>query len=261
MAPVASTSQRIALGEHRLNRIGLGTNRLTDTAENRSFLEAAVGAGVNFVDTAHLYNGGESESTIGAELAPFADGLVVATKGGYHPGGGPEGLRAELEQSFERLRVETIALYYLHRVDPETPLEQTLAVLKEYRDAGRIEHVGISEMSVEQIERARSVVPIAAVQNEYSLSERKHDDVVDFCAREGIVFVPFYPLAGDDPNLREVAERYRASPQQIMLAWLLKRSPAILPIPGTLSIEHLKANLAAREIELADSDYETLTRI
>jgi len=134
-------------------------------------------------------------------------------------------------------------------------------VLKEYRDAGRIEHVGISEVSVEQIERARSVVPIAAVQNEYSLSERKHDDVVDFCAREGIVFVPFYPLAGDDPNLREVAERYRASPQQIMLAWLLKRSPAILPIPGTLSIEHLKANLAAREIELADSDFETLTRI
>jgi aryl-alcohol dehydrogenase-like predicted oxidoreductase len=216
---------------------------------------------VNFVDTAHLYNGGESESTIGAELAPFADGLVVATKGGYHPGGGPEGLRAELEQSFERLRVETIALYYLHRVDPETPLEQTLAVLKEHRDAGRIEHVGISEVSAEQIERARSVVPVAAVQNEYSLSERKHDDVVDFCAREGIVFVPFYPLAGDDPNLREVAERYRASPQQIMLAWLLKRSPAILPIPGTLSIEHLKANLAAREIELADSDYETLTRI
>lgn len=216
---------------------------------------------MNFVETAHLYNGGESESTIGAELAPFADGLVVATKGGYHPGGGPEGLRAELEQSFERLRVETIALYYLHRVDPETPLEQTLAVLKEYRDAGRIEHVGISEVSVEQIERARSVVPIAAVQNEYSLSERKHDDVVDFCAREGIVFVPFYPLAGDDPNLREVAERYRASPQQIMLAWLLKRSPAILPIPGTLSIEHLKANLAAREIELADSDFETLTRI
>jgi aryl-alcohol dehydrogenase-like predicted oxidoreductase len=261
MAPVVSTSQRIALGEHRLNRIGLGTNRLTDTAKNRSFLEAAVGAGVNFVDTAHLYNGGESESTIGAELAPFADGLVVATKGGYHPGGGPEGLRAELEQSFERLRVETIALYYLHRVDPETPLEQTLAVLKEYRDAGRIEHVGISEVSVKQIERARSVVPIAAVQNEYSLSERKHDDVVDFCAREGIVFVPFYPLAGDDPNLREVAERYRASPQQIMLAWLLKRSPAILPIPGTLSIEHLKANLAAREIELADSDFETLTRI
>lgn len=134
-------------------------------------------------------------------------------------------------------------------------------MLKEYRDAGRIEHVGISEVSVEQIERARSVVPIAAVQNEYSLSERKHDDVVDFCAREGIVFVPFYPLAGDDPNLREVAERYRASPQQIMLAWLLKRSPAILPIPGTLSIEHLKANLAAREIELADSDFETLTRI
>ncbi len=261
MAPVASGSQRVALGERRLNRIGLGTNRLTDTPANRSFLEAAVSAGVNFVDTAHLYTGGESETTIGAALTPFADDLCVATKGGYHPGGGPEGLRVELEQSFERLGVETIALYYLHRVDPRTPLEQTLAVLKEYRDAGRIEHVGFSEVSVEQIERARSVVPIAAVQNEYSLSERKHDDVVDFCAREGIVFVPFYPLAGDAAAVRGVAERYGASPQQIMLAWLLKRSPAILPIPGTLSIEHLKANLAALEIELADSDFEILGQI
>lgn len=259
MAPVASTSQRIALEERRLNRIGLGTNRLTNTPENRSFLEAAVDAGVNFVDTAHLYTGGESESTIGATLAPFADDLVVATKGGYHPGGGPEGLRAELEQSFERLRVETIALYHLHRVDPGTPLEQSLAVLEEYRDAGRIEHVGISEVSVEQIERARTVVPIAAVQNEYSLSERKHDDVVDFCAREGILFVPFYPLAGDQATLREAADRHGASPQQIMLAWLLKRSPTILPIPGTLSIEHLKGNLAALEIELTDSDFEVLS--
>ncbi len=258
---MAPTSQQITLGERRLNRIGLGTNRLTDTPANRSFLEAAVGAGVDFVDTAHLYTGGESESTIGATLAPFADDLVVATKGGYHPGGGPEGLRAELEQSFERLRVETIALYYLHRVDPDTPLEQSVGVLEDYRDAGRIEHIGLSEVSVEQIELARSVVPIAAVQNEYSLSERKHDEVVDFCAREGIVFVPFYPLAGDGAGLRELARRYGANPQQIMLAWLLKRSPAILPIPGTLSIEHLKANLAALEIELADSDFEVLGQI
>jgi aryl-alcohol dehydrogenase-like predicted oxidoreductase len=229
---VAPVSPTISLGEYQLNRIGLGTNRLTDTAENRSFLKAAVDAGVNFIDTAHLYTGGGSESAIGAALAPFADDLVVATKGGYR-GGGLEQLRAELELSFERLRTETIALYYLHRVDPEVPLERTLRVLEEYRDAGRIEHVGLSEVSVEEIERARTVVPIAAVQNEYNLSERGHDDVVDFCTEERILFVPFYPLGGD------------SSPPQIKLASLLERSPVVLPIPGTLSLAHLKENLAA----------------
>jgi aryl-alcohol dehydrogenase-like predicted oxidoreductase len=229
---VAPVSPTISLGEYRLNRIGLGTNRLTDTAENRSFLRAAVDAGVNFIDTAHLYTGGDSESAIGAALAPFADDLVVATKGGYR-GGGLKKLRAELELSFERLRTETIALYYLHRVDPEVPLERTLTVLEEYRDAGRIKHVGLSEVSVQQIERARTVVPIAAVQNEYSLSERRYDDVVDFCTAENILFVPFYPLRGG------------AAPAQTKLAWLLQRSPVVLPIPGTLALAHLKENLAA----------------
>ena len=249
----------ITLGEYRLNRIGLGTNRLTDRPESRSFLESAVGAGVNFIDTAHLYIGGASESTIGEMLAASSDDLVVATKGGYN-GGGPERLHAELEQSFERLRVDTIALYYLHRVDPVTPLEETLAVLKEYRDAGRIEHLGLSEVSVEEIDRARSVAPIAAVQNEYSLSERMHDEVVDYCADENLVFVPFYPLsAGNESMLGEIAGRYDASPQQIVLAWLLKRSPAMLPIPGTLSLEHLRQNLAALEIELSDQDFDALS--
>ena len=211
---VAATPRTIALGRHRLIRIGLGTNRLTDTAENRSFLEAAIGAGVNFVDTAHLYAGGESEGAIGMALAPCADDLVVATKGGYHPGSGTEGLRKELETSFERLRMETIALYYLHRVDPDVPLEQTMGVLKEYRDAGRITHVGLSEVSIEQIELARSVVPIAAVQNEYSLSVRGSDEVVDFCTSEGIIFVPFYPLRGDkSPVVTEIARRYDATSQ------------------------------------------------
>jgi len=186
----------IVLGEHRLSRIGLGTNRLTDTAENRSFLEAAVAAGLNFIDTAHLYTGGESERTIGAALTPLPEGVVVATKGGYHPGGGSEGLRAELEQSFERLGTETISLYYLHRVDPDVPIEETMGVLKKYVDAGRIAHVGLSEVSVEQIQRAGSVVPISAVQNEYSLAERMWDDVVDHCEGEGIVSSPSIPCAG-----------------------------------------------------------------
>jgi pyridoxine 4-dehydrogenase len=258
--PVAATPRTIALGRHRLNRIGLGTNRLTNTAENRSFLEAALGAGVNFVDTAHLYTGGESEGAIGMALAPFADDLVVATKGGYHPGSGTEGLRKELETSLERLRTDTIALYYLHRVDPEVPLEETMSLLKEYHDAGRITHVGLSEVSVEQIQRARSVVPIAAVQNEYSLSERGFDEVVDYCTSEGIVFVPFYPLRGGrSPVIAEIARRHDATPSQIRLAWLLHRSPVMLPIPGTLSLQHLKENLEALDIELSGGDFETLS--
>jgi pyridoxine 4-dehydrogenase len=250
----------ITLGDYRVNRIGLGTNRLTDTPENRAFLGAAVDAGVGLIDTAHVYTGGESERTIGAALAPSPDDLVVATKGGYERGGGrPERLRAELEESFDRLRTDSIALYYLHRVDPGVPLEETLGVLREYRDAGRVRHVGLSQVSVDQIERARAVVPIAAVQNEYNLSERTYDDVVDFCERENIPFVPFFPLRGRAPApLDEIASRYDAPPQQVTLAWLLKRSPCMVPIPGTLSLEHLKTNLAALDLELSDEDYAEL---
>jgi pyridoxine 4-dehydrogenase len=255
-----SIPRTITVGDHRLGRIGLGTNRLTDTPENRDFLRHAVETGVNLIDTAHLYTGGESERAIAAALAPFADDVLVATKGGFHPGSGrPERLRAELEESFERLRTDTIALYYLHRVDPEVPLEETLSVLEEYRDAGRIRHVGLSEVSVDQIERARAVVPVAAVQNEYNLSERKHEDEVDLCERESIPFVPFFPLRGATrAPLDEIASRYDTTPQQIILAWLLKRSPTIAPIPGTLSLEHLKTNLAALDLELSDEDYAKL---
>ena len=229
MPPVRTAT----LGEHSFDRIGLGTNRLTDTPENHEFLRGAVDAGLRFIDTAHLYSGGESERAIGAALAPFQDDLVVATKGGYRPGSGrPDRLRAELDESFERLRTDTITLYYLHRVDPEVPLEESLAVLREYHDAGRIEHVGVSDVSVDQIERARAVVPIAAVQNQYNIAERKYEDVVDHCEREGLLFVPYHPLHGPGSS-------------EDKLAWLLERSPCIVPIPGTLSLEHLKANLAA----------------
>jgi pyridoxine 4-dehydrogenase len=255
-----SIPRTTTIGDHEINRIGLGTNRLTDTPENRDFLTRAVEAGVNFIDTAHLYTGGASEQTIGAALAPFADDLVVASKAGYHPGSGrPERLRAEVEESFERLRTETITLYYLHRVDPGVQLEESLSVLREYHDAGRIRHVGVSQVGVDQLERARTVVPIAAVQNEYNLSERKYDDVVDFCERENIAFVPFFPLRGATPAaLDEIASRYDTTPQQITLAWLLKRSPTIVPIPGTLSLEHLKLNLAALDLELSDEDFARL---
>jgi aryl-alcohol dehydrogenase-like predicted oxidoreductase len=243
-----------------VTRIGLGTNRLTDTPGNRALLQEAFDAGVNFIDTAHLYTGGESERTIGSALAPFPEGRIVATKGGYSPGEGrPEVLSAQIEESLERLRTDAIELYYLHRVDPETPLKTSLAVLARYRDQGQIRRVGISEVGIEEIERARQVVPIASVQNHYNLSERMHDDVVDYCAEQQILFVPFFPLRDDSgPLVREIAEAHRATPSQIKLAWLLKRSPIMLPIPGTLSPEHLRENLAALEIELAEDEYQAL---
>jgi pyridoxine 4-dehydrogenase len=248
------------IGETSITRVGLGTNRLRNTAANQAFLQDALSAGVRFIDTAHLYTGGQSEQTIGAALAPFPAGCIVATKGGYAPGEGrPESLSAQIEESMHRLRAQEIELYFLHRVDPETPLETSLTVIREYRDQGKIRHVGISEVGIEEIERARQIVPIAAVQNRYNLSEPGHDDVIDYCTRERIVFVPYFPLRGDGgAALREIAEARRATPSQITLAWLLKRSPAMLPIPGTLSREHLRENLAALEIELTEDEYEAL---
>jgi pyridoxine 4-dehydrogenase len=253
-------AETIKLGDAELTRIGLGTNRLTDTPENSSFLEEAVSATpLNFVDTAHLYTGGESERTIGGALAPF-DGVVVGTKGGYNEGGGVDGLRAELEESFERLGTETIDLYYQHRVHPDLEVEDAMGLVNEYREAGRIRHIGISEVSVEQIERARAVAPVAVVQNEYSLVQRHWDEVVDHCEAAGIVFVPYFPLRGGDPAaVAEVAASHGATPSQIRLAWLLRRSPSMLPIPGTLSIEHLRENLAALEIELSDEEFDRLS--
>src|SRR5512146_1330412 len=160
-------------------RIGLGTNRLTSTPENHAFLREAVEAGLGMIDTAHVYTGGDSERAIGEGLSPRPDDVVIATKGGYGGGATTEALRAQIEQSFESLRTETIDLYYLHRIDPETPLADSLGTIAEYRDAGRIREVGISAVTVEQIEAARRIVPIAAVQNHYNVGERGHDDVVD----------------------------------------------------------------------------------
>jgi pyridoxine 4-dehydrogenase len=250
----------LALGEITLTRVGLGTNRLTNTPGNQALLREALSAGVNFIDTAHLYTGGDSERTIGAALAPFSDGYIVATKGGYSPGEGrPEILTAQIEESLRRLHADEIELYYLHRVDPETVLETSLSAIREYRDQGKIRHVGISEVGIEEIERAREIVPIAAVQNRYNLSERKHEEVVDYCAEQQILFVPYFPLRGDGgPALREIAEAHRATPSQITLAWLLKRSATMLPIPGTLSPEHLRDNLAALDIELTEEEYQAL---
>jgi pyridoxine 4-dehydrogenase len=247
----------ITLGDAEVARIGLGTNRLRNTPENVAFVQQAAEAGIGYVDTAHTYTNGESEATIGAASGGPP---VVGTKGGFAPGtGSPEQLRAQVDESLRRLRVDSIALYYLHRVDPETPLEESVGTLAECREAGKIRHVGLSQVGVEQIERARELVPVAAVQNHYNLAERRYDDVVDHCAREGIVYVPYFPLRDDGGRpVAEIAERHGATPAQVMLAWLLRRSPTMLPIPGSLSIDHVRQNLAALELELSDDELEAL---
>jgi pyridoxine 4-dehydrogenase len=234
----------LTIGDTQVARIGLGTNRLTTAPEHVEFVRQAVAAGINHIDTAHLYTGGESERALGEALSSAPGDVLVATKGGYR-GAAPETLRAEIDESLRRLRTETLELYYLHRVDPEIPLEESLGVIDEYRQAGKIRHVGLSEVGVQEIERARKVLPIAAVQNEYNLAEREHDEVVDHCAREGIAFVAFYPLHG-------------ARRPQVALAWLLQRSPTLAPIPGTLSIDHARENLAALDLELSDEELGAL---
>jgi aryl-alcohol dehydrogenase-like predicted oxidoreductase len=250
----------VRLGEKDIVRIGLGTNRLTHTPGHVAFIREAVAAGVQLVDTAHLYTGGQSEQTVGEAGATQNPGVVVATKGGYAPGDGrPEVLRQQVEQSLRALKTDTIELYYLHRVHPETPLVDSVGALKDAVDRGQIRHVGLSEVSVDQIERARRIVPIAAVQNHYNLSERRWDDVVDYTAREGIVFVPFYPLRGEGgPELTRIAERHGATMAQVALAWLLRRSSNIAPIPGTLSVAHVRENLAALDLALTDEEFERL---
>jgi aryl-alcohol dehydrogenase-like predicted oxidoreductase len=210
-------------------RMGLGTNRLTDSAEHVAFVEAAAAAGLGMIDTAHLYSDGRSEAAVGAASLP--DGIAVATKGGYDDGR-PEVIRAEIEESLRRLGTDAIDLYYLHRVDRKVPLEESLGAIAEARERGSVRDVGISNVSVEQIDQARKLVPIAAVQNHYSAAEREHDDVVDHCEANGIVFVPYFPLRGTSMAAKEA------------LAWLLERSPVMLPIPGSLSLEHVEANLS-----------------
>jgi pyridoxine 4-dehydrogenase len=255
----SAASRTLTVAGTEVARIGLGTNRLTATLENRAFLRQAVEAGLGLIDTAHVYAGGDSERAIGEALSPKPGGLVVATKGGYSGSGSPEALRAQIEQSLESLRTDVIDLYYLHRVDPQTPLEESLGAIAEYRNAGRIKEIGISAVGLEQIEAARKVAPIAAVQNHYNVAERSSDDIVDYCEENGMVFVPYYPLKGASPRtLAAIAESHNASPEQIALAWLLRRSPVVLPIPGTLSIEHQRENLGALEIELTDDEFEAL---
>lgn len=251
----------LRLGDTDVRRIGLGTNRLSFSPEHESFIRDAVQQGIDHIDTAHLYAGGDSETTIGAALSPAPPGVSVATKGGFRSGQGrPEVLQAQIDESLQRLGTDTISLYYLHRVDPETPLEESLGAIKECQEAGKVRYVGISEVTIDQVERARRVVAITAVQNHYNLSERKHDQIIDYCEQHGIVFVPFFPLRGETPReIGPIAEGHGATPAQIVLAWLLRRSPAMLPIPGTLSLAHVRENLGALDIELSDDEFQALS--
>lgn len=267
-------NETIKIGDFIVNRIGLGTNRISDTAESHKLLQQAVDWGVNFIDTAQAYGEGESETGIASALAPYSDGLLIATKGGiapnsnYTPDGTAEGLRKGVEDSLRRLKVDTLDLYQLHRVDPNVPIEESMATLKALQDEGKIRHIGLSEVTVEQLKKARSVVDIVSVQNEYNVIVRQHEELVDYCTEQGIVFIPWFPLGGlrggsqkVEAELTELATKYNATAQQVALAWLLRRSPMILPIPGTLSINHLKTNLDAGSITLSDADYAALTEL
>jgi pyridoxine 4-dehydrogenase len=256
----------IKLGNYELSRIGLGTNRISDTSEARDILRYAISRGVNLIDTAHVYTGGTSERVIGETLSPFGPNLAVATKGGMGSGGRYDGsnatLAAELGQSLASLRTSAISLYQLHRVDPAVGITQIMRTLKHFLEEGKVEHIGLSEVSVEQIKQAQSVAPISSVQNHYNVEQRSGDDVVDYCEQQGIIFMPFFPLGGRSTDithkLKLLADKYSVTPQQIALAWLLMRSPVILPIPGTLSTKHLDENLGALDLSLSAADYSSI---
>ncbi len=270
-------------GDIEVRRMGFGAMRITgdniigppeDEEEARRVLRRAVDLGVDFIDTADSYGPGVSERLIREELHPYeADGrdVTVATKGclmrrpdgQWIRNGDPNYLKNATLCSVDRLGVETIDLYQLHRFDEDVPNEDSLNALAEMKDEGYIEHIGLSEVTVEELEEARDTVEVATVQNRYNVGDREHDDVLDYCEDNGIGFMPWFPLASGnlaakDEELQEVAETHDATQYQVALAWLLERSPVMLPIPGTGSVEHLEENVAAAELELTDDDMELL---
>ena len=226
-------------------------------------LRRAVELGINFIDTADSYGPRVSEEIIAEALHPYPAGLVIATKGGFdRPGpdqwvenGKPEHLKSACEGSLRRLRLERIDVYQLHRIDPKVPADDQLATLKDLQAQGKIKHIGLSEVSVSQIQHAQTIVSIVSVQNRYSVSDRKSEDVLEYCEREKIGFIPWFPLAagqlsGASSPISRVGARWQATPSQVALAWLLAQSPVILPIPGTSSVEHLEENVAAAGIRI-----------
>ena len=256
----------------RVTRLGFGAMRITgdgiwgepaDRAEAVRVLRRAVELGINFIDTADSYGPGVSEEIIAEALHPYPTGLVIATKGGYErPGpnrwvenGKPEYLRSACEESLRRLRLERIDLYQLHRIDPKVPAEDQLGTLKDLQAQGKIKHIGLSEVSVEQIQHARTMVSIVSVQNRYSVTDRGSEDVLEYCEQEKLGFIPWFPLAagrvsGSKSPIVRMAALWKATPSQVALAWLLARSPVMLPIPGTSKVEHLEENVAAVNLRI-----------
>jgi len=279
--PTAADSGTFILGgDLAVRRLGFGAMRLTGAGlwgpprnrdEARAVLRRVVELGITLIDTADAWGPGVSEELIAEVLFPYPQGLVITTKGGVLspsagqrvPDGRPQHLRAALEGSLRRLRLERIDLYQLHRPDPNVPLEDSVGTLAELQRAGKIRHIGLSNVTADQLARGRGIVPIVAVENRYSLTDRGSEDVLEVCARDGLAFQPIAPLAtgelarGGGP-LDQIGRRHQATGAQIALAWLLQRSPVMLPIPGTASVRHLEENVAAAGIRLTQDEFEQL---
>lgn len=276
--PNAANSGTFTLGgDMKINRLGYGAMRLTgkgiwgspkNPTEAKKVLQRALELGVNFIDTADSYGPEVSETLIAEALYPYPAGLVIATKGGltrqgpdqWAPVGRPEYLRQCVEMSLRRLRVERIDLYQLHRIDPKVSAAESLGALKDLQAAGKIRHIGLSEVTPAEIEAARKIVPIVSAQNEFNLGDRKSEPTLEYCEKEGLGFIPWFPMAAGDlakPGgaLDEMARRDGVTVGQLALAWLLHRSPVMLPIPGTSNILHLEENTGAASVHLKDADW------
>jgi len=267
-------------GDLPVHRLGFGAMRITgngiwgppaDHAESIAVLRRAIELGVNLIDTAESYGPHVSEELIAEALHPYPKGLVIATKGGlertgpnqWPVNGRPERLRKGVEGSLRRLRIDRIDLWQLHRIDPNVPEEDQFGAIREFQREGKILHAGLSEVTVEQIERARKFFDVVSVQNRYNLADREWENVLDYCDRENIAFIPWFPLATgklaeNGGPLARIAERHHAKPAQIALAWLLKRSKVMLPIPGTSKVPHLEENLGAAAISLSDEEFAAI---
>ncbi|MBN9742732.1 oxidoreductase [Amycolatopsis sp. A1MSW2902] len=270
-------------GDLPVHRSGFGAMRLTgpnvwgDPADRDGAIEVArraVELGITFIDTADAYGPGSNEELLADALHPYADGVVIATKAGqsrpgpgkWKPLGRPEYLRQQAELSLRRLKLDRFDLYQLHRIDPQVPASEQFGVLKELQDEGKIRHIGLSEVTVAQIEEARTQIKVASVQNLYNAAERQHEAVLDYCERESIAFIPWHPVAKGDlasakGPLASIAKELGATPSQVALAWLYRRSSVVIPIPGTSSIKHLEENHAASALELADEQFAALSAI
>jgi len=270
-------------GDLEVHRLGFGAMRITgkgvwgdpsDPDEAVRVLRRLHDLNVNFIDTADSYGPETSENLIAKALFPYNKGLLIATKGGltrqgpdqWAPVGRPEYLKQTLELSLRRLKVDTIDLYQLHRFDAKVPKEETLGALKEFQKQGKIRHIGLSEVTVEEIEFSRKIVDVVSVQNLYNLSNRSAEPVLNYCEKHNIGFIPWFPIASGElarpgGKLDQAAKTHGATVAQLALAWLLKRSPVVLPIPGTSSVKHLEENVAAASVELTDEEFEELSKL